>query len=814
MSDRWETILAIFDAVRHAPAAQRPALLADRCGSDSGLRAEVESLMENDSRADADFLRPKEIGEFRTGKNDPLIGQTVAGFAIKAAIACGGMGTVYLAEQKSPRRDVALKVLHTGYWSATIAKRFEVESRILAHLRHPSIAQVYDAGTHRLETGATVHYFAMEYVPNARPLTAYANECGLTQRERLEFFLQLCDAVAYGHQKGVIHRDLKPANVLVGLEGPRVQGAEGPSGGISGNRPLEPLVPRPLLKVIDFGIARTVDSDIAATTMHTEAGQILGTLTYMSPEQLGGTSVPPVNAMDIDTRSDIYSLGVMLYELLTGRMPYDVSNMTIHSAARVICEQEPTRPSALKNCGTGFQPVCGTSFQPVKGDLETIILKAIEKSRAKRYQSVSDLANDLRRWINGEPISARPPTAYSRMLRWAARHPLATPILAGLLIAGAIVVSAWRAIVYMREAPTRVIVTQHNETFDSERQRPFVHGDHAVFLSLSGKPLGEWKTSGCATGIRGAQMLNRPGQPPGALIGFSLDSSHPFRGRLCIFEPGNSKPVREMFVDEATVQAMPDAWWPRPAHAIGRPYRAGDFGLVNAWTINIFDNDQNPGDEIVAFFQYQNCTQGVLRIYNQNGETLFSVWQDGGISEVGWLSAARLLICIAPKSDRDEPAFTILNESRHPKVIFAIRPEAGCISNEWIFPTAPTGWKGKVYPAIWYKTFCPSEFAKSWFYYPSIFTSVSLPTGYLPDRHLMLFFCPTKGFGIDQAVTFNVVIDTDGKIVHPPSLGDVARQTLEVRKDLPNPIDLQLVDWTTEDFPCTQPAITTSAVSK
>lgn len=788
MSDRWETILAIFDAVRHAPEAQRPALLADRCGSDSGLRAEVESLLENDSRADADFLRPKEIGEWRVGEIDSLIGASVAGYTIKECIARGGMGTVYLAGQKSPRRDVALKVLLAGFWTRSAAKRFEAESHILGYLRHPNIAQVYEAGTHRLETGATIHYFAMEYVPDARPITKYADEHSLTQQSRLELFLQLCDAVTYGHQKGVIHRDLKPANILVG--------SEGPSGGAFGTRPLEPSVPRPLLKVIDFGIARTVDSDIAATTMHTEAGQLLGTLAYMSPEQCAA------DPSQIDTTTDIYSLGVILYELLTGRMPYDVSNMTIQSAARVICEQEPRRPSTFARSGTGLQPV--------KGDLETIILKAIEKPRAKRYQSVSDLANDLRRWINGEPISARPPTVYSKMLRWAARHPLATPILAGLVMASAIVFSTKRAVDAIRQRPDTVVLTRFGQTEDFWSHRPVRQGDRALFLSYSKEILGQWTSKNNSAGIVGVATLDRDESFGGgvvAQVGFSVDYGDELAGKLCLFEPHEDDvPVRQMFVDEATVRGMPDHWWPRPDFDKKRQYHAKDFGLTDAWVFDVFNDSGHPGAEIVAFFQHRLFTQGVLRIYNQNGELLFAVWQDGGIKEVSWLAAERLLVCIAPKGDRDEPAFTKLNESRHPKVIFAIRPEAGCISNEWIFPTAPTSWKGKVYPAIWYKTFCPSEFAKSWLYYPLISTNSSLSTGYSSDRHLMLYFCPAKESGRDQAMGFNVVIDAKGKVVHRQSLSDGGRQLWEGRTDLPNPRHIDLVDWTTEDFPCTQPA--------
>lgn len=304
--------------------------------------------------------------------------ERVGRYRIKRIIASGGMGTVFEAMQEQPRRVVALKLMRSGMTSRSALRRFDYEAQILARLRHPGIAQIYEAGTHG-EGHSAVPFFAMEYVPGARTLTEFAEWKKLGVGDRLALFAEVCDAVHHGHQKGVIHRDLKPGNILVDSSGQ--------------------------VKVIDFGVARATDSDMAVTTLQTDVGQLVGTVQYMSPEQV------EADPHDLDTRSDVYALGVVLYELLTGRLPYDVSQKAVFEATRLIREHAPTRMSTVD--------------LSLRGDVETICLKALEKDRDRRYQSALDLAQDIRRYLHHEPIAARPPSLTYQLRVFARRNRLA-----------------------------------------------------------------------------------------------------------------------------------------------------------------------------------------------------------------------------------------------------------------------------------------------------------------------------------------------------------------------------------------------------
>lgn len=405
---REQKAAAIFAEAMEVPAAERAVFLNLRCGEDAELRAEVESLLTHLDQATS-FLEssPVELsasqmptmhtgmpGLGEAGKFEP--GMRVGKYVIQKVLGEGGMGVVYLAEQESPRRKVALKVIRPGYFSQSLLRRFEYEAQVLGRLQHPGIAQIYEAGVSN--EGKGTPYFAMEYV-EGRPLNEYVRQSGMTPRDCCSLMIKVCEAVNHAHQRGVIHRDLKPGNILVDARG-------------------QP-------KVLDFGIARATDADLQVTTIQTNMGQLLGTLPYMSPEQVAA------DPNQLDTRSDVYALGVILYELLAGRTPLDLRKKMIHEAARVIREEEPTRLSAI--------------HRTLRGDLDTIVGKALEKDRARRYQSASDFAADLQRHLNHEPVFARPPSMRYQFSKFAQRH-RATVTAAGLVLValvGGVIGTTW-----------------------------------------------------------------------------------------------------------------------------------------------------------------------------------------------------------------------------------------------------------------------------------------------------------------------------------------------------------------------------------
>ncbi len=296
----------------------------------------------------------------------------------------GGMGTVYQARQENPDRLVALKVIKITQLSEEMLRRFGKEAQVLGRLQHPGIAQVFEAGVAKNPQGHDVPYFAMEFIQGV-PLTDYCGKHSLGTPARLELLARICDAVYHAHQKGVIHRDLKPGNILVDETG-------------------QP-------KILDFGVARATDSDIHAT-LETDIGQLIGTVPYMSPEQVSG------DPGDLDTRSDVYAMGVIAYELLAGRLPLDLQKKMIHEAARIIREEEPERLSSIN--------------RTLRGDIETIVAKALEKDKTRRYHSAEALGSDIRRYLRNETITARPASTWYQLQKFSRRN---TGLVCGLAAA-------------------------------------------------------------------------------------------------------------------------------------------------------------------------------------------------------------------------------------------------------------------------------------------------------------------------------------------------------------------------------------------
>ncbi len=402
-SDQAERVARLFDQAVELPPEGRAAFLDQACAGDDELRREVESLLRADDGATAFLETPaaEAAGDlFQTPAETPPPEHQIGTYRIIDTLGVGGMSVVYRAEQEHPRRTIALKVIKPGLATPATLRRFELEAQVLARLQHPGIAQVYEAGT--ADTGAGRQpFFAMELI-DGLPLNEFADRHQLGTRQRLALLAKVCDAVQHAHQKGIIHRDLKPANILVDQTG-------------------QP-------KVLDFGVARVTDADIQVTTLHTDVGQLVGTIPYMSPEQIAG------DPAELDTRSDVYALGVVCYELLAGCLPHDVRHKSIPEAARVIREEDARLLSSANKV--------------FRGDVETIVAKALEKDKSRRYQSVSALTADIRRYLSDEPIAARPPTTIYQLRKFAKRNrALVGGVLAVLaaLILG-LVGTTWQAI--------------------------------------------------------------------------------------------------------------------------------------------------------------------------------------------------------------------------------------------------------------------------------------------------------------------------------------------------------------------------------
>src|SRR5216110_288794 len=412
-------------ALQKEDPAQRQAYLDAACARQPELRRQVESLLRLYEGAGSFLEKPAaeaaatgalpEAAEPAASREAP--GAVIGPYKLIEQIGEGGMGTVWMAQQTEPvKRLVAVKLIKAGMDSRQVIARFEAERQALALMDHANIARVLEAGT----SGAGRPYFVMDLVKGV-PITKYCDEHRLTPRQRLELFVPVCQAVQHAHQKGIIHRDLKPSNVLAAL-----------------------YYGQPVPKVIDFGVAKAAGQSLTDKTLVTGFGNIVGTLEYMSPEQA------EINQLDIDTRSDVYALGVLLYELLAGTPPFsrkELEKAGMLEMLRVIREQEPSKPSTKLSTAEGLPTLAANrGTEPakltklVRGELDWIVMKALEKDRNRRYETANGFAMDVQRYLADEPVEACPPSAAYRLRKFAQRNRGA--VLAAAAVAAAVLLGA------------------------------------------------------------------------------------------------------------------------------------------------------------------------------------------------------------------------------------------------------------------------------------------------------------------------------------------------------------------------------------
>jgi serine/threonine protein kinase len=455
----------ILHAALEIPGPQdRAAYLNESCGGDRVLREAVDSLIAAHF-ADEAFMAPSAEPLWREAQGERE-GDMIGRYKLLRQLGEGGFGTVFLAEQNQPvKRQVALKVIKPGMDSKEIIARFEAERQALAMMDHPHIAKVHDAGT----TEGGRPYFVMELVEGV-PITKYCAGKNLDIRERLELFTDVCAAVQHAHQKGIIHRDLKPSNILVSIHDDK-----------------------PMVKVIDFGIAKAIGMELTGKTVFTQFGRMIGTPQYMSPEQA------EPHALHVDTRSDIYSLGVILYEILTGTTPLDGDQL--HSAAyggmqRLIREQTPPKPSSRLAESLAKPDASGHSDPEItpralRGDLDWIVLKALEKDPARRYESAGAMAEDLVRFLQHKPVEARPPSMTYLMRRFTRRH--RGPVFASAALLLALMLGAAGTTIGMKRAlAAKEELIGKNEELDRQKLALVDHKERlAGLLESNQKMLGE-----------------------------------------------------------------------------------------------------------------------------------------------------------------------------------------------------------------------------------------------------------------------------------------------------------------------------------
>jgi non-specific serine/threonine protein kinase/serine/threonine-protein kinase len=535
--ERWQLIKGIFDqAAEHGPES-RAAVIRECCGNDEELRRDVESLLISDAATclvlDGPLMetRAKERMAPPGTAPRPAVDDSFGPYVPAQVLGEGGMGTVYLARQQHPIcRDVALKVVKSGMDSCEVMERFESERQALALMDHPNVARVLDAG--RSELGRP--YFVMEYVDGI-PINRYCDERALSTRERLRLFVPVCNALQHAHKKGIIHRDVKPSNVLV----TEVDG-------------------KPVPKVIDFGIARAIDQRVYQFENCTLAGQIIGTPEYMSPEQAD------LNTRDIDTGTDVYSLGVLLYELLVGALPLDVKalrRLGLVEVLRAIRETPVPKPTTrITQMGAAAETAAqlrGVHSAQLKrdlaGDLDWIVMKAMDKDRQRRYVSAAELAADIERYLRSEPVLAGAPGPTYYLQKFVARHKGPVAATAAVLVAlvAGMVTTVWQA---DKAAEEKAVAVRERSEADRQRSRAEEQASEADRQRDSAQSAGAW-----ATAAERAAIKSRDRAIAAELRAQAERSAALAQKRRADDEAATAKAVNEFLQNDLLGQASADA---------------------------------------------------------------------------------------------------------------------------------------------------------------------------------------------------------------------------------------------------------------
>ena len=631
---RYQEVSSLFQTAVEMPAEEVEAWLIQQCDGDEDLLDQVLALLHQDQSLgplDQPLFQLNEVidqASVAAGWQSPV--PKIPGFEIQSTIAQGSMGTVYLAHQINPEREVALKILlPTGPISQS-RRRFEQEVQILARLDHPGVGKVFSAGAIGLH-GMERHYFAMEYVGGDQ-IKKYCRDHDLNTRQIIELFINVCTAMEYVHQSNVIHRDLKPSNILVQKNG-------------------QP-------KIIDFGVALVLDPQISPQTMATQAGQLLGTLNYMSPEQCGN------EVLELDARSDLYSLGLILFELLSGRLPYALDGLTVAGVIQCIQSQEAGLLPGVKNAR-----------------LSAILHRTLEKNPNQRYRSVGQFSADLSSYLMGVATLATPPNAIQRLIAYVKRSPLKGTLVLST-VAGISLMSLSFLLSYYLASTPSYFSFQKDFAVNSLR-------------SANGALLRSWYSN--PKSMTGGQIMQpQRGVHTGRVfinyLPTATDDS--VRGKMLMYDFDNlDTPIWD---SDSISRQFPDD------NKFNKPHTWACSGLA----IDDFFEDI-PGEEFLVMLNPDPFSPTSISIHDATGKLLFQVWHDGYVAMVKWVPEIKKLICTGLNSetnwaDLGQPTGLV----GHPTVVFAMNIKAGFVDREqWLLRD------GKVYSSLldWYKWLGPPE---------------------------------------------------------------------------------------------------------